>query len=727
MTIENQGSSSQLVNLSFVSHFKIGEIYKNNAFRLLQIPTTSADRDITRRKQILEISRKTQAPIPDGPCKIFPVDPDENHLDANSLVDSLRDPVKRFYQEFFWFWPISTEKNYPDPALQALSNGAIDQGRMIWSGTQADPKEYAISLHNLAILDHFIVLNRDYLKENSETADWQEVYKKWGDLSVLKDFWSILQDRIREVNDPRLLHDQVHELRQSALSIIAYTNAREALRLAEQGNLEDAKKLISYVQNNPLDIPTNEILKLAVSENRERILTIATLVKQKAQNDPAHCDSVIETLLKESNKQLQIIKVILTKETNEFKVLRNEIVETALNAIEAYKDTTDDWQRSIDLVKNVELFPTTKKFEEKAKSLLESYTEFGKNQNYWHCAGYYDGEIPKELFEKLEKARESFNHQEYEETINLLEALLISYNSDSTLAKKAIHPPLAFTLSRQAHDLVGRGITILDTPRTIIERIYENIRNKNQKCLVSLVAVENNLIQEYSRRNILSCCSCLSTIYGTFYTGEKNELKYIICESCYQSDRAELESNKAKARNFFIQAKDLLTRANILQPDNLVASKGLSTVYDILEKVYDISKPKTKQKESVQASPPIPQSLPTIFGPEVNEPKRKMSSGKKTLIIIGIIAAVILCIIIASNSSNSTTTYPTRTATSRPTVVPTKSPTKRPTSIPVIAPTSSCRNWNTIKATDSGKFVCATGNVYEAYWGANYNVFYFNI
>lgn len=726
MTIENQGPSSQQVNLSFVSQFKTDEIYKKNAFRLLQIPTTSTDRDITRRKQILEISQKTQAPIPDGPCKIFPIDLNENHLDINSLVDSLRDPVRRFYQEFFWFWPISTEKNHPDLALQALSNGLTDEARNIWAGNHSDPREYAISLHNLAVLNHFIALNNDYLIEQKGSPDWQEVYKKWGDLKVLTDFWSILQEKIREVNDPRLAHDLVINLRLSALSIIAYTNAQEAVRLAEKGNLDDAKNLISQIQNNSLDIPVNEILKLAVSDNRGRILTIASLVKQKAKSDPAHCDAAIETLLKESNKQLQIIKAISIKETNEFRTLRNEIVEIALNAVESYMDTTDDWQQSIDLIKSVELLPTTKKNEEKAKSLLELYTEFGKNQNYWHCPGYYDDGIPRELFEKLEKARESFTHQDYEESITLLEALIVSYNSDPILAKKAIHPPLAFTLSRQANDLVRKGISTVDTPRTMINRIFENIRNKDQKCLVSLLAVKNNSIQDYSRRNMLYCSSCLSTIYGTFYTGETDGLKYIICERCYQSDRAELDSVRKRALNFFIQAKELLTRANSIQPSNLVVSSGLSTVYDILEKLYKIPRPKTKQEDSVLTNS-LPSKVPPpspLYGN--NEPKQKMGDGTKALIIIGIIAAVIACILIAGNGLNSAPAYSTSTAspTFRPTTTSTRTPTKRPTSVPVIVPTSTCRNWSSIKATDAGKYVCATGDIYDAYWGSDYKVFY---
>ena len=722
MTIENQGSSEQQVNLSFVSQFKIDEIYKKNAFRLLQIPTTSTDRDITRRKQILEISRKTQAPIPDGPCKIFPQDPDENHLDINSLVDSLRDPVRRFYQEFFWFWPISTEKNYSDPALQALSNGSIDQARKIWAGNQADPKDYAICLHNLAVLNHFIVLNSDYMKEQNETADWQGVYKNWGDLSVLAGFWSILQDRIREVNDPRLVHEQVHELRQSALSIVTYTNAQEAIRLAERDDLDGAEELIYQIKKYPLDCPADDILRLAVSNNRERILTIATLVKQKAKNDPAHCDAEIETLLKESNRQLQIIKVVLAKETNEFKTLRNEIVEIALNATEAYMDTTDDWQRSIDLVKKIELFPITKKFAEKAKSQIEAYTEFGGNQNYWHCKDYFNNGIPRFLFDKLEKAREAYNQQNYEEATNLLEGLVISYTLDPILVQKAIHPPLAFTLSRQAHDLVGRGISTLDTPRTIIERIFENIRNKNQQCLVSLVAVENNLIQEYSKRNMLYCCSCLSTIYGTFYTGEKNELKYIICERCYQSDRAEFESIKNRAFNYFIQAKELLTRANLVQPDNLVVSTGLSTVYDILEKLYNIAKP--KPKGSIQASSPPPKIPANGSVSGVNKPKRKMSGGIIALIVIVIIAAIFGCILAWDRNQYSTTTYPTRTSTPRPTAIATRTPTKRPTSVPVILNTPICPSWNTITASDKGKVVCAQGKIKNAVWGNDNNTYY---
>lgn len=724
MTSEIKGTPIQQVNSFLISQFKIDEIYKKNAFRLLQIPTLSTDREITRRKQILEISRKTQAPIPDGPCKIFPIVPDENHLDINNLVDSLRDPVRRFYQEFFWFWPLSIEKNSTDPGLLALSNGFIDRAREIWAGNYSDPRDYAISLHNLAVLNHFMVLDNNFIREQNAPPNWKEVYKVWGDLSVLTDFWSIQQEKIREVNDPRLTYENVNKLRQSALSIIAFTNAQEAIRLAEKDRFEDAKNLMSNIQDTPVEIPINKIQKLAVDENREKVLTIINLVKQKAKNDPAHCEKTIESLLKESNKQIRIIKVISTEATNELKTLRNEVVEVALNAIEAYMIATDDSQRSIELVKTLKLMPITKKIDEKVDSLLESYTEFSKNHNYWHCSGYFDDGIPSELFEELEKAREAFNQQDYEVSITLLEAILVSYSDDQILKKKAIHPPLAFTLSRQAQDLAGRGLSILGTPRTTINKIFENIRNKDQRCILSLVAVKSNQIQDYSRRNMLYCCSCLSTIYGTFYTGEKDGLKYLVCERCYLNDRTELDTIRKKGLPFFFQARDLLTRANLLQPSNLVVATGLSTVYDILEDVYEIPKPKPKTEEAIHKPSP-PKISTTPIKPTQNvEPIQKI--GCLATALIGILAMIFF---IKTMVGNNLTTNPsfspsTPSLTHRPTIVSTKAPTKKPTSIPIIAPTSSCRSWNTIKASDNGKYVCATGVIQDAYWGSNQQVFY---
>jgi len=720
MTIEKQGSSAQPPNLQFVSQFKIDEIYKKNAFRLLQIPVTATDRDITRRKQNLEISRKTGAPVPDGPCKIFPLDPGDNHLDLNNLVDSLRDPVRRFYQEFFWFWPLSTDKNNPDPALLALAIESIDQAKEIWSDNHSDPREYAISLHNLAICNHFIALNNEYQNEQGESFFWQEAYRNWSDLSVLTDFWSLLSNRVREVNDPRLTHSLVAELRQSTLSIIAYSNAQEAMRLAQKDDFNGATALIGHILDKKSDFPGSDILKLAVSEDRERLLTNSSLVKQKAKNDPAHCDDAIDALLVESKKQLQVINVISTKETSDFKTLRSEITKTAFDAIETYMEKTDDWQRAIELVNKISDLPTNKKIEEQIKEHLESYAEFGEKQNYWHCKDYFNNGIPRDLFDELENAREAFDRQDYERTITILEPLLLSHSNDPNLVRKAIHPPLVMTLGRLARDLVGKAFSLLDTERSVIKRIFKNIRNKNQQCLLSLVAVKNNLIDVYSRRNQLYCCSCLVNIYGAYYTGEKDELKYIICERCYQKDRAELELIKKQTQTYFIRAKDLLTRANSLQPTNQVITGDLETVYDILEKLFNISKPKKEGASRAGAPPPRIPSYPPSSG--VNEPKRKMSGGVKALIIIGIIAAIFACILIWDSNQNNTTTYPTSTSTPRPTAIPTKRPTNTAvvfTSVP------SCRSWREIKASDAGKNVCVTGNIYDAYWGNNAQTVYY--
>lgn len=597
---------SNIEDLEFISQFDGSLLYKRNAFRLLQLPVTATDRDITRRKQIFEISKKTQAPIPDGSCKLFPIDLSEDHMDIHQLVESLRDPILRFYQEFFWFWPLNDSKSVDDPALHAISEGDIDQALKIWAKPNSNPKVNTVQLHNLAVYSHFQALENIADKSEPDSIQyWETAYLRWGDLVASSDFWSLLDNRVREIDDPRLRIGHVKTLRRAITKIIAFTNVTEAARLAENKDFEGASSLLSPFHNNFADNQNGfEILKLATDPYRERLRVAASLAENKAENDPAHADVAAEALLLEGGKQLGVISSLLSENEVSVISLREDILDKAIQAIDTFFDKTDDWERAIDLFIKAKPFAVQSKEKTKIQERLKGLKEFGSNQNYWCCKGYFNNEIPPTLFAKLEEARQSFDHQDYDTTIRLLESALITFESVSEVSKKAIHPPLAMTLNRKARGLIEKGINYFESPRPIMQKIQQNVRTRSYRCGYSIMAIQRDMIDYAARQDQLYCMACESRINDNFYIGKLNDNKVILCSSCNYQDDKDRDSMKNQAYNYLNKAKDVLQRAFALQPNNVFVIKNLDFLKEIFWDVYKINITEPSKVKASTVSPP---------------------------------------------------------------------------------------------------------------------------
>src|SRR5579862_1937990 len=51
------------------------DLYERNAFRLLEVNVESTDRDLAKRKQVMEVAERNKLPVPPGPSRVFPRTP----------------------------------------------------------------------------------------------------------------------------------------------------------------------------------------------------------------------------------------------------------------------------------------------------------------------------------------------------------------------------------------------------------------------------------------------------------------------------------------------------------------------------------------------------------------------------------------------------------------------------------------------------------------------------
>ena len=78
--------------------------------------------------------------------------------------------------------------------------------------------------------------------------------------------------------------------------------------------------------------------------------------------------------------------------------IREDLLDRSLQGIDAFFDKTDDWERATSLVKIAKQFAIKAIEKEDIKTKVEQLQEFGAKQSYWHCKGYFNKELPPDLF-----------------------------------------------------------------------------------------------------------------------------------------------------------------------------------------------------------------------------------------------------------------------------------------------------------------------------------------
>jgi len=86
---------------SLLADFASPDLYRNNAFRILQLPVDATLRDVSRQGMKLKQMNELGLAIQVQPA--FPLVPPPSHDRIRSSIQKLQDPGKRLVDEFFGF------------------------------------------------------------------------------------------------------------------------------------------------------------------------------------------------------------------------------------------------------------------------------------------------------------------------------------------------------------------------------------------------------------------------------------------------------------------------------------------------------------------------------------------------------------------------------------------------------------------------------------------------
>jgi len=333
------------------------ELYRRNAFRILGLPISLTLREIERHRKKLEMMAKLDIDSSGRKQRGYlPLDPPPDRDSIRQAMEHLREPEKRLIDEFFWFWPL-TAGLAEDKTLELLSKQNIDEALNIWKKNEKEG--CCVSTHNLAVFHHLAALDKE--KDSAgetlsgEELDrcqllWKSAFEEWQKLLEDVKFWSLLTDRIRVLNDPRLTSETARTIYNSLPKALLLINAKLAVRAAEEDKDAVERHMQLMKDYGFEERLLQDVLHKAASPIRERIKILCAPVTHKAEENPQQANQLARNLLTETKPLLKVIDVLLPKGSAIRESLHDEITETVRTCTIAFGNETADWKECLWLI-----------------------------------------------------------------------------------------------------------------------------------------------------------------------------------------------------------------------------------------------------------------------------------------------------------------------------------------------------------------------------------------
>ena len=334
------------------------ELYHRLPFRLLELPTDATVRDITKRRQVMEMAARNQLAAPPGPAQwLPPASPPDDH-DVREAGHALQDALRRIVHEFFWFWPLRPGER--DEALQALHAGDAGLAVQHWeSVAEGDAGALAAAQHNLAVMSFYGALETDHKiisTPEHRTKDrlarglehWSNAWGWWNHvLEGNHGLWDRVGDRIRAINDPALPPDAVLGLRQHLPAALAVVHLRSVLRLQGAGMDAQARQSMQCLAlDGSLQPALEEARRTVLDPLRKTISDACDQAEKQAAQDKEKGTEILDALLERTSRPLEQISGLVPDKHPLRESARDQVALAALTCQITYGNKTEDWKTS---------------------------------------------------------------------------------------------------------------------------------------------------------------------------------------------------------------------------------------------------------------------------------------------------------------------------------------------------------------------------------------------
>lgn len=376
------------------------EIFRANAFRVSGLPVDATARDISRQADMLRMIQKFGGGMRHvkmmenlgGGIKesgwLLPLDPPAGDDAIRDSLQRLRDPERRFIDEFFWFWPQSAGHREDDEALTMLGRGDVQAAAGIWTRRAMQASDDNVSTHNLAVLSHAIALDMELSAQTGLLSDqqkkelesrWEQSFKRWKAVLEQDGFWNRVTVRIQRLDDPRLTPETARRMRKSLTLALLLINAQLAVHAAERRDAEEVKRQLRLMRGSGFGQSVYDKAVRRVSEPlRERIYNLCKTAEGEAEADPDSADQIARRLLDHARAMLLALDCLVTEGNPTRDGAHDEVALRVLGSLITFANHTGNWKVSLDILQ--EALPVASR--EAARAKIEENIKILKN-NLW--------------------------------------------------------------------------------------------------------------------------------------------------------------------------------------------------------------------------------------------------------------------------------------------------------------------------------------------------------
>jgi WD40 repeat protein/formylglycine-generating enzyme required for sulfatase activity len=649
------------------------DIYGINAFRTLEMPIDCRENELVKRQKMIDIATKNGTPIPSGAGRAFPLEKGVDEYAIRNAMERLRDPEQRFIDEFFWFWPHELGNGRNDEALLALREGNIEEAVQVWTDIANTYTAENVSIHNMAVLSHLQALDLEEQAKSSPLSEiqlkrlgifWKQTYKRWKMLLDHQGFWKRLEARVSEFGDPRLDVNTVEEMRRMLPLALLTITANLAIQASLRNDQASLERLIQVMRNSGLEnYQIDDSFIRALEPFREQVRNFCKNAKEQADSNPARANKPAWGLLEQCKPILKTIDQFLPKESAFRMTLHDEVGLRGLECTIAFGNKTEGWKEELRLLEAYLAITEG----QSARGRIEENIKTVKNNletgNRWCGDGYYD--LPEPLLGQLEQARQFTENKQYDQAVKILDGFLSQKEPPLTQdQKRLVSTSMSSCLTSRSLDPLTQAISTLDKPTRIVEKIIDNIKRNVSNAMTTAGAVKLGMEQSFAQFGNLHCMACLTTV-TSWYTFEYNQVKVLVCNSCYSTHKREIDNKLDKIKGSLRTANDDLLQAIELDPSNAGAKSNLKLVKDLAKQFNldlptapsrrraGVPKPQVERKPA-PVSRPYPTVEPKSTPPPLAPAKPRVS---RTWLVIGTIIVIAILYFWARGRTSAPSVY----------------------------------------------------------------------
>jgi len=378
------------------------DIYRINAFRILNTSVTASLKEIHARIRNLDLMEK-YANVESKDGSFLPVSIARDHGARHEALRRLLDPELRFIDEFFWFWPRSRDGNEDsDDAIQAVLRDDLTDALSIWRSREAQESEANVSVHNLAILHHAMALDIECLETRGngvskqqveqKRTHWEEAFTRWKMLLNDERFWNRVQERVHDLDDPRLTENTARRIREGLPRVLLSISAMLAVEAAETDDLTDMTFHLMMMNHSGFDNAIiQEVTLRALTPTRNHLRAMCLRALEEMRDAPERGDKVASKLIDDVAPLLSSLDMLLPEGDSARESAHDEVALQVRSCLIEYLADTEDWRAASGIAKEALGIAESSSLRQKIKDDLET---IGRNMEYatcWFC-GRHDAD-----------------------------------------------------------------------------------------------------------------------------------------------------------------------------------------------------------------------------------------------------------------------------------------------------------------------------------------------